>query len=388
MRKATMNTTLSKSSIEHPTVHQRRSELARVEQCIRALCDSLEPGAKIPSHHELMQRFGASERTVLRSLEDLQRGGRIVRRTGSGTYVADHAAPGNSVRYSSERNRTEVATSARVRSAGCTSIVVVASHDNSYLSRGIELIYDSASEYNMMVSYEPPREERIEALCASGPREGRGFLVLGSNRYELCKRIHESGNRVVMVGSPSHETDMPFPCVNIDNFRGGYIAAEHLVSLGHRHIAIVEPTSAPRYWGYDAALRDAAAKGFVIQRSQISEETFAQWQRNIQLPAEYFASPNRPTALWTWNDHDAITLLTLLQSIAIRVPDQVSIIGYDNGREATSVTPALTTIDTRLKDRIKIALDLLARPASSAPQYTALILPQLIERASATERIG
>src|SRR5437763_1437464 len=79
------------------SAHTRtRSNAARVLQVIEELCASLDIGDRLPTHTELMRRFGASERAVLRALDELQRAGKIVRRNGVGTFVTDARLPGSS----------------------------------------------------------------------------------------------------------------------------------------------------------------------------------------------------------------------------------------------------------------------------------------------------
>ncbi|HEY3330032.1 MAG TPA: substrate-binding domain-containing protein [Capsulimonadaceae bacterium] len=359
-------------------------------ECLSSMCDTLEPGARIPSHLHLMRQFNASERTVLRSIEELQRSGRLVRRAGSGTYVANTSGTATVEQTSPEpatRPRLTEPIRAGHGSDACQSIVVVASHDNSYLSRGIELIYDRASDYGIPVSYELPRIELIDALCVRNDANNRGFLVLGSNRYDLCLRIHATGARVVFVGSISDDIDIQFPCVNVNSAHGGYIATEHLIHLGHRHIGIVQPTSIPRYWGHESAVKAATEQGTVVTTSQITREQLEHWQTNTAEAGEYFSAPGHPTALCAWNDHDAIMLLTLLQCAGIRVPDDVSLVGYDDIAQARSVTPTLTTVDSKIEDRVRIALDILVQPLSQAPPCTHLVQPRLVVRASTGPRV-
>src|SRR5438094_307294 len=67
----------------------RRTKHAELTESLMTLVTALDPGERLPSQKELMQHFQVSDRTVLRSLEDLRRDGWIVRRRGSGTFVAD-----------------------------------------------------------------------------------------------------------------------------------------------------------------------------------------------------------------------------------------------------------------------------------------------------------
>lgn len=381
--------TTSRTYKAHSGLSPRRQELARVISQIEDLCEAFGIGARIPAYRDLMSRFDTSERTILAALAELQRTGRIVRRAGSGTYVAKtgkHQSR-SSVVYPALPSLPTETSAIPYPAPTAMSVVVVASHDNSYLSRGIELIYDHAQALGCSVSYEPPRVDRIEQLCRLDDGVERGFLVLGSNRFELCQRIHATGRRVVFVGGAPDNAQVPFPSVDVDGFHGAYDATRHLIDLGHRRLAIVEPISVPRHLGHETAVRDAQATGLDITLSKVSERDLATWRTHPAAVTEFFAKPDHPTGLCVWNDHDCIKLLTMLQSAHIRVPQQVSLVGYDDGVEARNVTPALTTVNTRLDDRIQIALNLLLNQSPGTPAYTAVVKPSLVVRSS-TARHG
>jgi LacI family transcriptional regulator len=134
-------------------------------------------------------------------------------------------------------------------------------------------------------------------------------------------------------------------------------------------------------------VKAATEQGTVVTTSQITREQLEHWQTNTAEAGEYFSAPGHPTALCAWNDHDAIMLLTLLQCAGIRVPDDVSLVGYDDIAQARSVTPTLTTVDSKIEDRVRIALDILVQPLSQAPPCTHLVQPRLVVRASTGPRV-
>ena len=72
-----------------PQLDPGRTKHEELTQTLRELVVTLSPGERLPSQTELMRQFGVSDRTVLRSLDDLRRDGWIIRRRGSGTFVAD-----------------------------------------------------------------------------------------------------------------------------------------------------------------------------------------------------------------------------------------------------------------------------------------------------------
>jgi len=297
----------------------RGLELARVIDQIDDLCETYGVGTRIPAYRDLMTRFNTSERTILRALSELQRTGRIVRRAGSGTYVAD-----------TDRSQTPHpfpeldagAPPAPVKVAPSLSIIVVASHDNSFLTRGIELVYDRAIAMNLPVSYEPPRDARIDELCALEDGIHRHFLVIGSNRFGLCERIHGAGRKVAFIGSALGEAEIRFPCVQENSFWGGLLATRHLIELGHRKIGLLEPVSSPRYWGHKQAILDASNDGRVVHSSAIPVSQWTEWTKKPADAMAYFEAPDHPTGLCAWNDHDCIGVMTFVRQLRdMRIPE-------------------------------------------------------------------
>src|SRR4030095_3702020 len=77
------------NSLLAPLTETRRTKHEQLTEALREVVATLQPGERLPTQTELMQRYGVSDRTVLRSMEDLRRDGWIVRRRGAGTFVSD-----------------------------------------------------------------------------------------------------------------------------------------------------------------------------------------------------------------------------------------------------------------------------------------------------------
>ena len=75
-------------------------------------------------------------------------------------------------------------------------------------------------------------------------------------------------------------------------------------------------------------------------------------------------------------------MLSLLSYVGIRVPQDVSIIGYDNLPEGQRVHPLLSTVDTAVEQQLQVAVKLLAQPAPPSPSHTIVVLPTLLQRES------
>ncbi len=136
-----------------------------------------------------------------------------------------------------------------------------------------------------------------------------------------------------------------FPSVVADNFSGGYKATEHLISLGHEHIGcIVRPTklshSQGRLLGYLAALKE---HHLPVDERLIASGGYRQ-ENGYRAMLELLQLSPPPTAVFTYNDIMAIGAMRALKEKGIAVPQEFSVIGFDDIPEAAYTCPALTTI--------------------------------------------
>ena len=128
------------------------------------------------------------------------------------------------------------------------------------------------------------------------------------------------------------------PFVDADNRDGGRLATAHLVGLGHRRIAMVcgpegSDASNDRLAGYREALVDAERT--VSIPSALSD---------IEPLRRLMAAPDRPTAIFCWSDEVALAALAMLRSLGLRVPEDVSLVGFDSLAACEHAAPPLTSV--------------------------------------------
>ena len=349
----------------------RKNDLNEVLGALEGLCASLQPGDVIPSHRELMQQFGTSERAVRWALDELRRQGIIIRRQGASTIVAERPAG---------HRASQAMNAAAVES---NTIVVIGPHDYSFYDRCMHLVLRQADSAGLTLTCRLCEPDSDPAAFHIG--QPTGVLLFGYRLKPLGKRFQAEGHRVVIVGSPPTDSLPEVPCVHVDQEQGGYLVVRHLLELGHRRIALGYDHQSPRWRGHERALREARAKGkaSVVTFSELSwDEVGDSWQRDPRLAAEYFRQPDAPTAVATWNDHNAAALLAVLTRAGIEVPEQVSLVGFDNLPEAQLVHPPLTTVDSAIEQQLQAALGLLTRPDAPPSSHTVVVLPTLIGRES------
>ncbi|WP_157831288.1 substrate-binding domain-containing protein, partial [Pseudomonas sp. 43NM1] len=135
------------------------------------------------------------------------------------------------------------------------------------------------------------------------------------------------------------------PTISLDNRAAAKAMTEHLISLGHRRIGLIKgPKSSPltreRVAGYQDALRDA---GLTCDPELICHGDFS-LQAGDDGAAAMLRLPERPTALFCENDEMAIGALKQIKQQGLRVPEDVSLVGFDDIPFAAYCDPPLTTI--------------------------------------------
>ena len=154
-------------------------------------------------------------------------------------------------------------------------------------------------------------------------------------------------------------------CVDVDNVASAACAVEFLVGQGHRRIAFFggdpEVTSSrQREQGYRQALLGAGLgqdESLILPGRYSSESGHARTCRLMQLAAQKF--DDAPTALFCANDEIAVGAMSALSDMGLRVPEDVSIIGFDDSSAASAVRPALTTIRQPFQELARHAVELL-----------------------------
>lgn len=204
-----------------------------------------------------------------------------------------------------------------------------------------------------------------------------GWLDQHRIPYVLIDPVLEPPPGVVSVGAA--------------NWQGGVTATEHLLALGHERIAIVaghqrKMCSSARVAGYRSAL---AAAGIRQRPEYVRHAGFdesAAHSRTLEL----LDLPEPPTAVFACSDRLALGVYEALAEQGLRVPDDISVVGFDDLPEARWTTPALTTVRQPLSEMAATALRLLVRMMEGdRPESTRTELStRLVERASTAPPAG
>ena len=183
------------------------------------------------------------------------------------------------------------------------------------------------------------------------------------------------------------EHDLPgIHCIALDELTGGRMATQHLIELGHRRIALIrrQATSAlsmQRFTGYCQAL---TAADLPFDPRLVIECGFGQ-AAAAQAMQQLLALPQPPTAVFTHNDVLAIGARHAIYSAGLAVPEDISVVGYDDISSAAYLIPPLTTVRSPKAEMGVLAgrtLLQLIKDKEALPPATVTLPVELMIRAS------
>jgi LacI family transcriptional regulator len=183
-------------------------------------------------------------------------------------------------------------------------------------------------------------QKAIETLLA---RRVDGLIILGGcSSEEALQQLGEQAS-LIIIGRNLPSLDNQ--CLPLDDFEGAYKATQYLIGLGHQRIAHItgllsHQDAVERQAGYEQALADA---GLELDPDLIIEGDFLE-QSGVLAVEMLFTQARLFSAIFAANDQMAYGALLGLYRRGIRVPDDVSLIGFDDQRTSAYTTPPLTTI--------------------------------------------
>ncbi|MFS0724863.1 LacI family DNA-binding transcriptional regulator [Paenibacillus sp. 1P07SE] len=174
----------------------------------------------------------------------------------------------------------------------------------------------------------------------------------------------------------------------VDDFAGGYSAASYLLELGHRRIGLVAESltvssSKERIRGYRLALEEA---GLPYEKALLAVSDFS--VEGGKAAAIKLLSQSSPTAIFACNDVLAIGVMQAAKETGLKVPKDLSIVGFDNTILATITDPPMTTIAQPIRAMGHQVVDLIIQEIQDerAVKQRVVLLPELIKRGSTSPR--
>lgn len=301
-------------------------------------------------------------------------------------------AAANALGYTAKHRSTMLQLQQPTNKLANLGLILKADHDlppqanpfYSYVVAGIEetcrrnhinLMFATMSVDADNVPVEMPRlmeEDQIDGLLLVGAFVGEA----------LNERLRAKQVPVVLVDA--YAASNGYDAVLSDNGRGAYQAVSYLVEQGHKHIALVgtHPNAYPSF------LQRRSAYVRALTDHNITKTYFADSNREpaeVERATRALLEKNpQVTALFGANDQVALTTMATAQAMGRRVPQDISVIGFDDIELASRVTPSLTTMHVDKVGMGRLAVQLLADRVQfpESEKITTLLQPRLIVRGS------
>ena len=256
---------------------------------------------------------------------------------------------------------------------------------NSYAAGVLEGIFREGArrEYDIHLFTALWVSAEVSAARIRAQRTDGTLLIAPPIGSDMAAGLAEVGHPVVVVSAPCDVPGVPF--VDVDNAAGARIAAEHLLSLGHTRIAhlmggLTQHSVHERHAAFKATLESA---GVSLPPEYAPPGDFEE-PRRTENARRLLTLPERPTAIFATNDNLAVAAVRVARELEISVPEELSIVGFDDYPVAEYSTPQITTIRHPLAEISARAVQLLIQRIEEEPvnETAHYFTPELIVRAS------
>ncbi|MEC5423128.1 LacI family DNA-binding transcriptional regulator [Virgibacillus sp. C22-A2] len=226
----------------------------------------------------------------------------------------------------------------------------------------------------------PEKEKRYIRLLKE--RQVDGMLLASMNRLSAENEFYLTDSQIPFVLVDRGNDQNIAPGVSIDNLQGGYLAGNHLLELGHRNIACMTgpsgiSNSEKRLQGFLMAMKE---KGVQIPFHHIIDGNYD--MDSAYSEAKRFLQTSDVTAIFTHNDLMACGVYEAANELGIAIPDQLSVIGFDDIPFCNVLSPKLTTIRQDTYKMGQESVNLLVKQIEKEPTESLFCEPTLVIRSS------
>lgn len=216
-------------------------------------------------------------------------------------------------------------------------------------------------------------------------RELDGVIIVGAFPGDSIEEIKATGIPIVLVDC--YIDDPYFHRIGIDDRKCGYLATQYLLDKGHRRIALVcgSPGGGvmeKRFLGYQDALREAG----IPYNQRLLYEGAVDYAFGEQTAAELLRRGNGETAAFVASDISALGLLNGMREQGKNVPEDLSIIGFDDVSLSWMCVPKLTTVHQNIFEKGELAAQTIVDAIGGAERRDIILDAHIVERASVKNR--
>lgn len=290
---------------------------------------SVPTGTRLPSERRLAKRFGIAPVTVGRSLNELVRLGVLERKVGSGTYMADHR----------RIHSIGILCHEPPRISDCyTGNVLTAIH---------EYFWDSGIDLLSLVRH----PDAYAATIHKYQLDGIIVLAVQKEFVPAIRRLRDSGFPIVTTGVTFPElSDLGF---GTDHHAVASQATNYLIRKGYRRIGILSGSRfesidvSERERGFCKAMYEAGLPvdpDWIVHTESNEPGSWMTELRNVLL------KPNRPTAILVACHNDTLLIYNLIREMNLRIPEDISLVGFDDPDYAQHLSPPLTVFAQPIRE--------------------------------------
>jgi LacI family transcriptional regulator len=304
------------------------------------------PDSQLPTEHDLTKKHGVSKKTVRKALLELVNEGYIARISGKGTFVAGPKTKSDSVRT--------VAILATEITSGIL-IPLLKSIENKSHQNNVNLLLCN-TDYNFQ------KQNEIVAMLLNRKTDGVFFLPLESNtEYEKNNYVVRKflTAKIPIIQLDRCVDGMKTDYVTCDNYKGSYEMTEYLARMGHKKIGFIRLSDSPvvrdRIAGYKQALID--------NKLHFNDKLISHGQElhdDANFINNYLKSAH-VTAVFCINDLIAGHFIKLVKETGLKVPGDVSVVGFDNDAATDYIDPKLTTVEQPIIEMGNIGMELMLK---------------------------
>ncbi|SIS06422.1 transcriptional regulator, LacI family [Peribacillus simplex] len=283
--------------------------------------------------------------------------------------------------------RDEIARSLvekRTKSIG----LILGSISNPFFAETAEVIIERAQElkYDVIVYNTGHKDENLEQainLLIGKRVEGIILTSVSKNYTDKIKKLHDNGFPVLLYNSFLDIKDVNF--IVMDNNKGARLAVQHLIKLGHKKIAKISGPSKylatyERTVGYKEELME---NGYEIDEDLIFNSEFS-YDKIYSFTKKLLKKKDRPTAIIAASDQMALAVLDAASSLNLKIPADLSVVGFDNIRLSANEFIGLTTVSQQMDQMSLTALEkliyLIENKETSSSSIQIFLKPELMVR--------
>lgn len=240
-------------------------------------------------------------------------------------------------------------------------------YDNAYFAPFINAFIDGAnkSQYYVLVTTIYCSDELWKIQSAFCEKRIDAGVIIGCNKLDY-KQIIKTLDKDFIISTVDIEMDDPNEdkgiYININNSQGAFDAAKYLIDLGHKNIGIItgdleKLSGKTRFESFKEAITHSCIP---LHDNLIAYGDFTE-HSGYQGMKKLLSAKNRPTAVFVCNDTMAVGAYKAVIESGFRIPDDISVIGFDNTQISAYMSPPLTTVNVSLAEVAKSSVDLLIK---------------------------